>query len=167
MNVNHWHEYSGPVTATFRLTDANGKEVDRTAEKGDYFKIKVPAPGPSAGDGYDWVRIEAVEDKSNPEGVAEVIAIRVRPAPNPDGKGENVAHFFKDSATSSFVVQRTGNEVKATVHGRNEIPNTETSNIVDKIRNAVVGTTAIAGIANVQWNNLVKGLIDPGVPEAD
>jgi hypothetical protein len=161
VDINHWDAYCGLVTATFRLTDQHGNEVNRTAEKGDYFRIDLPAPGPVEGRGYDWVRIEEIEDKSNSQGDHEVIGIRVRPAHNPKDKGENVAHFFKEDATSTFVIERDGTEVKAAVYGRNEMPNTETSNVADKVRNAVVGVTAILGFSNVQWKNLVKGLIDP------
>jgi hypothetical protein len=160
MDINNWREYAKPVSATFKLTDPTGKEVDRTAEKGDLFKIDLPAPGSTEGKGYDWVRIEAIEDKSNGNGNDEFVAMRVRPVPNPENKGENVAHFFKDTSTSSFVVERQGTQVTAAVYGRNEIPNTETSNVIDKVRNAVVGVTAILGFSNVQWRNLVKGFIE-------
>ena len=159
VNVNHWHEYAAGLSATFRLTNALGQEVDRTAEKGDYFKISVPAPGPSSGDGYDWVQVEAVEDKSDPNGSDERMALRVRPAADPTQRGENVSHFFSNTSTSSFVVERQGGRVSAAVYGRNEVPNTETDNIIDKVRNAVVGVSALMGLANVQWKNLVSGLI--------
>ena len=158
VDVNHWHEYAGPVTSTFRLTDPNGIEVNRTAEKGDHFKIDLPAPGP-AENGFDWVRVEAIEDHSSPDGPGEIFAMRVRPVPDPTEKGENVSHFFKDNATSSFIVERKGRVVTAAVFGRNEIPNTETSNVIDKVRNAIIGVGAILGFANVQWKNLVKGLL--------
>jgi hypothetical protein len=163
VNVNEWHHYAKPISSVFRLTDGEGHEVDRTAEAGDYFKIDLPGPGPAEGKGYDWVRVEAIEDKSNADGPAEHIAIRVRPAPDPTMKqGENVAHFFDDRSTSSFVLMRNGKEVTAAVYSRNEIPNTETSSIGDKVRNAVVGATAILGFSNVQWKNLVKGVLESG-----
>lgn len=161
VNVNQWHEYAEGLSATFRLTNALGQEVDRTAEEGDYFKISVPAPRPSSGDGYDWVRVEAVEDKSDPDGSDERMALRVRPAADPTQRGENVSHFFSNTSTSSFVVERQGGRVTAAVYGRNEVPNTETDNFVDKVRNAVVGVSALVGLANVQWKNLVSGLIKP------
>ena len=161
MNVNEWHHYAEGMSATFHLTDAAGNEVDRTVEKDDYFKISIPAPGPAESRGYDWVRIEAIEDVSDPNGPRECFAIRVRPAPDPTQRVENVSHFFKDEATSSFVVERDGSTVKAGVFGRNEVPNTETDNLVDKVRNAIVGATAIVGLANIQWKNLVKGIVKP------
>jgi hypothetical protein len=161
MDVNHWDQYSGPASAKFRLTDPQGHDVARTAEHDDYFRIDLPAaPGTAEGRGYDWVHIEAIDDQPNPDGTKESIAIRVRPSPNPQKKGENVAHFFDDRSTSSFVLERDGNKVTAAVYGRNEIPNTETSNVIDKVRNVVVGTSAIAGLADIQWKNLVKGLLE-------
>lgn len=160
IDVNHWREFSGPASATFRLTDPRGNELNRTVEKGDLFKIDLPAPGPSEGKGYDWVVVEAIEETRNQSGQKESIAIRVRPTQSPLTDGNETAHFFNDKATSSFVVERNGNEITAAVYGRNEVPNTETTNLIDKVRNAIVGSTAILGFSNVQWKNLVKGLIE-------
>jgi hypothetical protein len=159
VNVNHWQEYATPLSATFRLTDLNGNEVDRTAETGDHFKIDLPAPAPKSGSGFDWVRIEAIEDRSNPDGADEFMAIRVRPASDPKSNSDEVAHFFTAEATSSFVLERHGTKVKAAVYGRNEQPNTETPHVIDKVRNALVGATAIAGLSNIQWKNLMIGLL--------
>jgi hypothetical protein len=160
MDVNHWHEYASPITANFHLTDPQGHEVNRAAEKGDYFKINLPGPSRSEGEGEDWVRIEAIEETGNPDGYEESIAIRVRPAPDPRERGENVAHFFSDSATSSFVIERNAEKVTAAVYGRNEATNTKTTNIIDKVRNTVVGMSAKMGFSDVQWKNLVKGLLN-------
>lgn len=160
MDVNHWDEYTGALSAKFHLTDPAGKEVERTAKTNDYFKIDLPGPGSAEGKGYDWVRIETIDDRPNPNASKESIAMRVRPSPSPQTEGENVAHFFKDISTSSFVLEREGNRVTAAVYGRNETPNTDTSNVVDKVRNTIVGSTAIAGLSNIQWKNLVKGLIE-------
>lgn len=160
VDVNRWKDFSGPASATFRLTDPQGKELNRTAEKGDLFKIDLPAPGPAEGKGFDWVRVEAIEETGNPDGEKESIAIRVRPSPSPVTDGNDTAHFFNDKATSSFVLERNGKNVTASVYGRNEIPNTETNNLVDKVRNAIVGSTAILGFSNVQWKGLIKGLLE-------
>jgi hypothetical protein len=160
LDVNNWDKVSGALSAKFRLTDNKGFEVDRTAEKDDYFKIALPAPGPAEGKGFDWVKIEAIEEKSDTSGPYESIGIRVRPASDPTQNGENVAHFFDSDATSTFLVERHDKKVTASVFGRNEKPNTkETDKVVDKIRNAVVGAGAIAGLSNVQWKNLITGLI--------
>lgn len=160
LDVNRWQEVAGPATASFTLIGSDGQPVNRTAEKGDYFKIDIPGPGSNEGHGADWVQVEAIEDKSDPNGPYECIALRVRPTPNPQDKTENVAHFFNDHATSSFVVERHGAQVTAAVYGRNEVANTESHNLLDKVRNAVVGTTAKAGASDIQWKALVKGLVE-------
>jgi hypothetical protein len=160
MDVNRWKDFSGAASATFRLTDQQGNELSRTLEKGDLFKIDLPAPGPAEGKGYDWVKVEAIEEIGNPNGEKESIAVRVRPTPSPLTEGNETAHFFEDKATSSFVIERNGSEVSAGVYGRNEVPNMETNNIIDKVRNAIVGSTAILGFSNVQWKSLIKGLIE-------
>jgi hypothetical protein len=159
-DVNHWKELSGPATARFTLTDAHGRELTRSVQKGDLFKIDLPAPGSKEGEGYDWVKVETIEDQRTPDGEKETFAIRVRPAQNPQTPGDETAHFFSNKATSSFVIERDGRKITAGVYGRNEIPNTETESIIDKVRNAIVGSTAILGLSNVQWKSLTKGLLE-------
>jgi hypothetical protein len=159
LDINHWSDICGAGSAEFSLTNQNGDLLNRTAEKGNFIKISIPGPGNASGEGHDWVYIEAVEDKSDATGPLETIALRVRPAKKPTDKGENISHFFTDDATSSFIVMRENNEITAAVYGRNEKPNTTTDNIKDKLRNAAVATSAVLGLANIQWNNLVKGLI--------
>ena len=87
--------------------------------------------------------------------------MRVRPAPNPhkNAGDKEAAHFFKDEATSNFLIERKGTMVSAAVYGRNEKLNLTTEKLSDKVRNAVVGTTAVMGLSIIQWKKLVKGLI--------
>ena len=47
----------------------------------------------------------------------------------------------------------------ATYSGRNEVPNTEADNLLDKARNAVVAIGAMIGLSELQWEKLVKGLV--------
>src|SRR5690606_6922297 len=139
LDVNNWHLFAGPPTSTFRLTDSEGNELNRKAHKGDLIKRELPAaPGKNEGGGYDWVRIEALQYDDYPDTNREILAFTVRPVPAPQSSGENTAHFFDEDATSTFAVHREGKKVLATYHGRNEKPNTETSNLLDKARNAVV-----------------------------
>ncbi len=57
------------------------------------------------------------------------------------------------------MISRKGSTVIASVFGRNETPNTSTEKVGDKIRNAAIGSTAIAGASKIQWASLVKGLL--------
>jgi hypothetical protein len=162
LSVNTWKEISGNISASFTLIDKSGKKIDHEAQVGDYFKIDIPGPGTKSGGGYDWVRIEAIEDHSNGSAEKESLGIRVRPAPNPqtNTNDNETAHFFKDQATSNFIIERNKRTVSAEVHGRNEKPNTTTHKPLDKLRNAVVGSSAILGVSHIQWKKLMKGLID-------
>jgi hypothetical protein len=157
LHVNGWQKLAGEATASFQLTDAAGEPVDRTPQPGDHLKIDIPGPGSQSGDGYDWVQIEVVEEEHEPDSDCQLI--RVRPATNPTNDKADVAHFFSEEATSSFVVKREGTKITAGVYGRNEKPNTAAETIVDKIRNTTIATGAISGFAKIQWKSLVNGLV--------
>ena len=157
LHVNGWQGWAGAATAQFQLTDAGGIEVDRAVQQGDHFKIDIPGPGPVTGDGYDWVRVETIEEQDTPE--MEEVAVQVRPATNPNNDMPDVAHFFSEEASSCFIVRREGNSVTAAVHGRNEKPNTHAEKLVDKARNAAVATGAVTAFSKLQWKSLVTGLL--------
>jgi hypothetical protein len=157
LDVNHWHDLAGALTANFRLTDPDGNNVNRTVQKGDHFRIDIPGPGTVTGEGYDWVQVEEISETVNDD--SETVAIRVRPATNPNNEKTDTAHFFREDATSSFVVKREGNKLVAAVYGRNEKPNTKTDSLIDKARNVAVATGAVTGGAKLQWKSLVEGLL--------
>lgn len=156
--VNQWGEISGSLSSGFQLTDLAGKPVAGTAETGMYIRIDIPGPGTNAGKGFDWVKIEQKEHVVLNEH-QEVFFIRARPAEHPIQKSAGIAHFLRKEASSSFVLVRNATEITATVYGRNEVPNTQTADLGDKIRNAVVGSTGAIGISKLQWKALVKGLL--------
>jgi len=124
---------------------------------GDHFKINIPLLGNIGGEGYDWVQVEAIDNHS--EKNREAIAIRVRPANDPSNTKEEITHFFSDEASSTFSVIRTDNAVTASVQGRNEKPNTDAGNVMDKIRNTIVATGAMMGLNKPQWKSLARGLL--------
>jgi len=160
LNPKVWHELCGALSASFVLTGAHGEIVTRLAQVNDYLRIEIPAPGSAAGDGYDWVRIEAIDDKTDNNAEQEHFAITVRPCTMPGGAtGGDTAHFFEHSATSSFVVERKQNTVTAYYYGRNEVPNTDTERTMDNVRNALVATGGFAGLSEAQWYGLIKGLL--------
>ncbi len=159
IDISNWHNLCGEASAKFLLTDSLGNAVSRSPIEGDHFRIDIPGPGSVAGDGYDWVKIEKITDQSNPNGNIESLSIRVRPAANPMDAMKGISHFFKDGASSTFLVERNNSIVKAEVHGRNETPNTETSGILDTIRNVVVALGAMVGFSKPQWQSLVDGIV--------
>jgi hypothetical protein len=156
-NVNRWKDYAGNISATFQLVDQSGKEINRPVQKGDYFKIDIPGPGTASGEGYDWVHVEEVENVTTPDG--ERFGLRVRPTDNPQNNKQDVAHFYSEESTSSFIVERKGNTITASVHDRNTKPNSDAEGTADKIRDAVVGAVGVAAFSKVQWKNLTDGLL--------
>lgn len=157
LDVNNWYEVTGKVGAEFQLIDINGNEVNRAVEKGDYFKVDIPGPGSSAGDGYDWVQVEEVKEVSMED--VDSVGLRVRPSQNPLSKDESIAHFYSKDSTSTFIVTRENNKITATIYDRNTKPNTESETIVDKVRHVAAGIGAILGGSKLQWKGLAEGLV--------
>ncbi|MFA4867936.1 MAG: hypothetical protein WC623_07055 [Pedobacter sp.] len=162
LDVNRWREIAGGSMSDFFLTDAAGNLVQRKATSGDHIRIDIPGPGGQTGGGYDWVTIEEIKMQVLDD--AEVLSMTARPSPNPLTRNEDTAHFLTDEATSTFQVKRIGNTIYAEEHGRNEVPNTDTDNTLDNIRNTFVGWGAKVGFSYPQWKALVKGLLNHDNP---
>ena len=155
--VHNWGKIAGALSSDFRLTDASGNEADRLAQKGDYFRIDIPGPGSKAGEGYDWAGVEEIKEVNNV--YVDSIAMRVRPGPNPQTANQNVAHFYSNQSTSTFVVTREGTMVTASIYDRNIEANDETEEPLDKVRNAVVGIGGKYGFSRLQWEALAGALL--------
>jgi hypothetical protein len=158
-DISNWHQLSGPGSSKFSLTDAQGNELYRMAEKGDHFYIDLPAPGTIAGGGLDWVVIEAIDEFEDANAESEYIAIRVRPVVNPKNQDTSIAHFFTHQSTNTFIVERYLNHVSAAVHGRNEVTNNKGTGIYDSVRNTIIALGARNGLSGPQWKALVIGLL--------
>jgi hypothetical protein len=156
-NVNEWVDLAGNLSATFQLVDADGSEVSRNLQQGDHFKIDIPGPGSKTGDGYDWVQIEDVENKSSSD--EESFSFRVRPTENPQNQNQDIAHFYSPESTSTFTVSRKGCNVDVAIRDRNTKPNKAADSPVDKIRDSIVGTMGVLSFSKIQWQNLVDGLL--------
>jgi hypothetical protein len=155
--VHNWGKLAAGLSADFQLTDEKGTEADRLAQQGDHFRIDIPGPDSKAGEGYDWAFVEAIKEVH--EGDVDSIAIRVRPAPNPQTENKNVAHFFSEESTSTFVVTHERNTVTASIYDRNIEANDETKETLDKVRNAVVGLGAKHGFSKMQWQSLTDAFV--------
>lgn len=153
--INRWQSLAGKLSARFILTDNRGNEVERDPLKGDYIKIHLPS---SREDKFDWVRIESIEEQ-RPDDYTSRIRMTVRPS-DPPMPQDQTEHFFSKEATSNFFVERKGRTISAMVKGRNELPNVNTSGILNKIRNAVVAVAAMAGLNVPQWKALAQGILE-------
>jgi hypothetical protein len=100
-NPFRWHELTDLPAKFLPATDA---EIDlaHPLQEGNFFRIEIPGPGTNNGSGYDWVRVEAVEDKRNPQADLESFGMTFRACSNPFNGSMVTAHFFKSLATSSF-----------------------------------------------------------------
>ncbi|HEY8513821.1 MAG TPA: hypothetical protein VIL31_17820 [Cyclobacteriaceae bacterium] len=156
-NVGEWSRLAGDPSAEFILTDPDGNVVDRPVQKGDYLKIKIPGPGNTQGDGYDWVAVEEVEIMSSED--TNRYAFRVRPARNPAEPQSTVAHFYSEDSTSTFSITRDKNVVTAAIFDRNTKPNTDADTAAGKIRDALVGLAGVVAFSRMQWLNLVNGIL--------
>lgn len=160
LSVNNWHEYAGTGSAKFTLCNNQGVEVGVMAEDGFFFSIDLPAPGPDAGDGLEWVMIETLVSEGSAHTAEEYVLMTVRPVPDPRKPAVEIAHFYKDVSTSTFIVRRDGLMLSAGAHGRNETPNNEDVDLHDKIRNTAIALMARIGLSGPQWQKLVNGLIE-------
>ena len=160
LSVNNWHEYAGAGSAKFTLCNNQGQELEVMAEAGFFFSIDLPAPGSDAGDGLEWVMVEKLVSEGDAHTAEEYVLMTVRPAPDPRKTAVEIAHFYEDVSTSTFIVRRDGLVVSAGAHGRNETPNNENVDLYDKVRNTAIALMARVGLSGPQWQKLVNGLID-------
>jgi hypothetical protein len=159
LDINNWHTISTIEASNFVLYDWSGVPLDRPVEENDYVRIDIPGPGTKVGKGYDWVCIEYLEKFSDVDSDTDFTLFVARPSSVPGEIGEKIAHFFTDSATSTFIVYRRGNLLSAEVHGRNEVPNTHDQPLLDKARNLLVNGGSAVGMSFVQWHLLVSGVL--------
>ena len=165
LNPRVWHELSGFLSAEFYLSNKDGFDPHRLAKIDDYLKIDIPGPGPSSGQGFDWVKVEEIEDYSDPNAEEEKVGMKLMPCNDPTNDTKNTAHFFTAVASSSFVIIRDGNVVISFYHGRNEVPNIKTTSATDNVRNAIVSSGALASLSEAQWMRLIKAFLQPEIGE--
>jgi len=158
LNPPVWHDLAGSLSASFTLKSPDGGEANRLAQINDYLQIDIPGPGPAAGDGYDWVKVENIAENAD-EDSEESLSMKLMSASNPGQPGQEIAHFFGEGASSTFIIKRKGNTINASYHGRNELPNNKDASLPDKVRNTIVAAGALAGISELQWSALIKGLL--------
>lgn len=159
LSVNQWKKYCGDSFADFRLHDALGNYVERIPKVGDFIRIDIPGPGGFEAKGYDWVEIVEISDRKINKDELENLLVICRPSTIPGGKSHHIAHFYSAEATSTFMISRSKNHIKAAIYGRNESPNWN-AGFLDKIRNFCVAVNGMIGVAKIQWKRLSDQLLD-------
>ncbi len=114
LDVNGWPGYVADAGVSLLLTDSNGKPVKRHARAGDHIRVDT-ATGVQ-----EWLLVESVEYDDYPDDNKETIAIRVHPVAAPVAGSVAVAHLPDEHDSATFVVERSGIQLKASYHGRAE-----------------------------------------------
>lgn len=153
-SINQWKTFSGVLSAEFAHTDPFGNRLERYPVKGDLIRIKLPLVPK-----YDWVEIARLISNQDDDTVS--VLMRCRPCKAPASSTSHISHFYSKRATSNFILEKRGNEVRVGVYGRNETINYNAT-FFSSIRNFLTVVGGLAGIAKLQWYFLVKGLTDFG-----
>lgn len=154
-SINHWRKYCNESSADFTLCNSSGIIVERLPQIGDYIRIDIPGPGGKEGRSYDWVQIVLIDTN-----IPDRLMIQCRPSKNPvKENSRKIAHFYSNAATSTFVISKQGNILKAGIYGRNEYPNLK-SGFLDCIRNIAIAVGGMLGFSKIQWKCLTDGLVD-------
>lgn len=157
-SVSQWRKYAGSDSFVFELTDKGGSLKDDPPQISDKIRIKLPGPKDGEGLGYDWVEVVRIErGKSNH---TEFYLLEVSPCDCPYQSGNKTAHFYWEKSTNSFVIARQQNAVQVSIHGRNEVPNTEDQSLLDTIRNYVMAKGGIIAGSKIQWEIFTDNLMD-------
>lgn len=158
-----WQQLAGSATAEFNIyaNHKNDNCTKRPVKINDHLFIDIPANEILNPETHDWVIVEDIKQQIVKD-ADESIGLKLRACPDPSDLSDKTSHFFTSAATSTFIIQRTGREVKASYHGRNEKPNIETGDTGTNIRNGMVALGAVIGLSKLQWTALLKGLLsDP------
>jgi hypothetical protein len=157
LDVNNWSALGLPGT-NFQVLDSDAEEAGRPVQEFDYFRISIPGPGSKEGDGFDWVYVEEMKEVNEDE--IDSIAFRVRPTSNPDSPNNETAHFYSSVSTSTFMVTRENNLLRATIFDRNIKANDESTSLADDVRNKIYAMGGISGMSKLQWEILVGKIVE-------
>ena len=158
LNPASWQSLTNMLSTKFTLFSEDKSDTKKLVCENDYLSIDIPGPGSTVGNGLDWVKVELIQQNMEADCDAS-IAMQLRASKNPLTKANNIAHFFNDDATSTFIIKRVGKKIIASYHGRNEMANTADVPLVDKVRNKLVATGAEAGLSDLYWEALIKGFL--------
>ena len=151
-NPNFWKDLCNEASATFYLCDCKGNDKSTMPEVGDTIKIDFGIPNLD-GDKFDWVHIEKIIDNENE------FSFQVKPCSSPQDDAACVSHIYGEEATNTFQLIKNGTNIKILISGRNEKPNVESDSLLGTARNALLAVGGISFGSEMQWRNLLNGLI--------
>ncbi|WP_312195449.1 hypothetical protein [Epilithonimonas vandammei] len=158
-SIHRWKEYGGDLSADFRLFDCDGSYVERMPRKGDYIRIDIPGPGDIKAKGYDWVEVMKIDDRCYGDELERYLLV-CRPSAVPQSNEEHIAHFYARESSSSFIISRGIDYIKAGIYGRNEVPNISRTGFFGRIRNLLVSIGGFFQLTKIQWKSLADGFLD-------
>ncbi|MFZ4262122.1 hypothetical protein ACFRAE_08765 [Sphingobacterium sp. HJSM2_6] len=156
LTVNSWKKIANGISADFKIVNDKNEIQSRKVKKNDFIRIDIPGLGLPSGGGYDWVKVTElqIQDHNN----KRKTFISLHPSPSPITNQEDIAHFFKHFSSSNILIKQENNILKLQYAGRNEIINTNNDQLIDNIRNFLVGFGAKLGASYPQWKALIDGL---------
>lgn len=157
-DINNWHKLTSMPSAEFQIMNEANQSQNRTIKEGDYVRIDIPGPGLPSAKGYDWVQVEKIIDEEH--NTERKTTITLRPSSDPTNNDKDIAHFFKNIATSSLSIKLKDLEIVFTYAGRNEVINIDNESSLDNLRNFIIGLAAKMGASFPQWKALIDGLAD-------
>jgi len=161
--IDNWHAIAKLPMASFTHLDNGGRAISRAPKEGDYIQIDIPGPGLANTDGYDYVKVERIDESK--EEHFQALTLTLRPCSSPlDQSDVETKHFFQNIATSTLQILRVENSIHAHYFGRNEVLNLDVLSFSDKLRNFVIGIGAKLGASFPQWESLLTGLLDTNIP---
>jgi len=156
-SINQWQDFAGTTSASFNLFDALGQQITRFPKIGDFVRIDIPGPGSLIGSGYDWVKVTQFDDR--PEDCYILITLQPSVPPANIRRQDEVAHFFKATASTNIEIKVQNLSLQVNYFGRNEETNNTSDLLMENIRNSLIGFGAKLGFSYPQWKKLVKGLL--------
>lgn len=158
-HIKKWNNET--YVLSFELFNEKGEPQEgKAANINDFIKITLPGTGKP-----DWVKITDISK------AADEVVVTVRPSEDPTEKqdsGEKVtSHFFTQSATNNFCLQRQDKIISCYVIGLHEETNTEnTENILQSVRNyATANLGHYLGFQQAEWKTFCRNLLE--IPEND
>lgn len=145
-----------PGTIHFLMKKNASSKNEGVLELNDWVGMDLGGEGHSKNDRITWMRVDQLMENFD-NAYDETLAIRMRPVPDPEGKSISTENPFQSSATSTFILKRSGQTVTVSYHGRNEMPHLSGMKFKNKLRNAVTSFLFMAGYSRMLWSSFLKG----------